>query len=169
MLKKFIKRKTSYFLLIFIFISFSFLTQKIFAQTEVEPWGNITGIRVDGQLMEFETSLRVINNDWSQIKATAQEHQQPKFIRDGNKQTITTKIDSFYFKENVTENIPQHEAKINVQFTSKKDTDSSLLYFCIQLPAVYYKNGSVIITNQNKQINMLYHHLIKIYRQLQQQ
>ncbi|HYJ64939.1 MAG TPA: hypothetical protein VEV62_14430, partial [Parafilimonas sp.] len=151
MLKKFIKRKTSYFLLIFIFISFNFLTQKIFAQTEVEPWGNITGIRIDGQLMEFETSLRVINNDWSQIKATAQEHQQPKFIRDGNKQTITTKIDSFYFKENVIENIPQHEAKIIVGFTSKKSTDSTQLYFCIQLPAVYYKNGSVIITNQNKQ------------------
>jgi len=151
MLKKFIKRKTSYCLFIFISISFNFLTQKIFAQTEVEPWGNITGIRIDGQLMEFETSLRVINNDWSQIKATAQEHQQPKFIRDGNKQTITTKIDSFYFKENVIENIPQHEAKIIVGFTSKKSTDSTQLYFCIQLPAVYYKNGSVIITNQNKQ------------------
>ncbi len=151
MLNKLIKRKTGYFLLIFIFISFNFLTQKIFAQTEVEPWGNITGIRVDGQLMEFETSLQVINNDWSQIRATAQEHQQPKFIRDGNKQTITTKIDSFYFKEDVIENVQQHEAKINVQFTSKKTTDSTQLYFCIQLPSAYYKDGSIITTNQNKQ------------------
>jgi hypothetical protein len=146
------KNKTQYYLFAILFISFNFFTQNLFAQTEVEPWGNITGIRVDGQLMEFETSLQVINNDWSRIRVTAQERQQPKFIRDGNKQTVTTNIDSFYFKEDVIENIQQHEAKVIVAFTSKKITDSSGLYFCIQLPSKYYKDGSIEITgnNQNK-------------------
>jgi hypothetical protein len=145
------KNKTRYYLCAILFISFNFFTQNLFPQTEVEPWGNITGIRVDGQLMEFETSLQVINNNWSQIRATAQERQQPKFIREGNKQTITTNIDSFYFKEDVIENIPQHEAKVIVRFTSKKTTDSSQLYFCIQLPSKYYNDGNIeVASNQNK-------------------
>lgn len=145
------KNKTRYYLFAILFISFHFFTQELFAQTEVEPWGNITGIRVDGQLMEFETSLQVINNDWSQVRATAQERQQPKFIRDGNKQTITTKIDSFYFKEDVIENIQHHEAKVIVGFSSKKTTDSLQLYFCVQPPSKYYNNGSIeIANNQNK-------------------
>ncbi len=151
-LNKFIKRIKARFCII-LCLSPGFFTQKLYAQTEVEPWGNITGIRVDGQLMEFETSLQVINNDWSQIRATAQERQQPKFIRDGNRQTITTNLDSFYFKEDVIENVLQHEAKIIVGFTSKKATDSSQLYFCIQLPALYFKNGTLDITDDNNQHN----------------
>src|SRR5680860_281674 len=31
-----------------------------FTQTEFTTWGNITGIRVDNQLMEFNTSLIII-------------------------------------------------------------------------------------------------------------
>jgi hypothetical protein len=41
----------------------------IYAQTEMQPWGHITGIRVDGQLREFETSLQVDSN----IKMTERE------------------------------------------------------------------------------------------------
>jgi hypothetical protein len=37
------------------------------AQTEVMAWGNMTGIRVDGELMEFESSFRVVEKDWSAI------------------------------------------------------------------------------------------------------
>ncbi len=37
-----------------------------FAQTEFTTWGNITGIRVDNQLMEFNTSLIIIDDDNSE-------------------------------------------------------------------------------------------------------
>ncbi len=50
-----------------------------YSQTEMEPWGNITGIRVNGQLMDFETSLQVVSNDWKSVKATALERQRPKY------------------------------------------------------------------------------------------
>ncbi len=77
-----------------------------FSQTEMEPWGNITGIRVNGQLMDFETSLQVVSNDWKRVKATALERQRPKYRRRGDAQIVTTQIDSFYFVETVTEDIP---------------------------------------------------------------
>ncbi|RYX81987.1 hypothetical protein EON73_04540, partial [bacterium] len=62
------------------------------AQTEVAPWGNITGIRIDGQLMPFETSLSVMGKD-GKLTSTGKEKQRPKYTRQGNAQLITTNID----------------------------------------------------------------------------
>src|SRR6476620_10968290 len=72
-----------------------------YSQTEMEPWGNITGIRVGEQLMPFETSLQVVSNDWSQVNATALERQHPNYMRNGDTQMVATHIDSFYFIEKV--------------------------------------------------------------------
>ena len=36
-----------------------FSATSLSAQTEVMAWGNMSGIRVDGELMEFESSFRV--------------------------------------------------------------------------------------------------------------
>ena len=35
------------------------------SQPEVYPWGNISGIRVDGELMELNTTLGFVGADWS--------------------------------------------------------------------------------------------------------
>ena len=79
-----------------ILVSICFLQaiffNRAFSQTEVEPWGNIKGIRIDGQLIEFESSLQVVNKDWSRIMATALERQRPKYKRDGTKQIVDTRI-----------------------------------------------------------------------------
>ena len=40
------------------------------AQAELQPWGNLAGIRIDGQLMEFETNISVVKRGWSAIAAT---------------------------------------------------------------------------------------------------
>ena len=66
-------------------------------------WGNITGIRVDGQLMEFESSLRIVEKGWMNYSATGKEKQQPKYDRDGLKQMITTGMKGFQFSEVVEE------------------------------------------------------------------
>lgn len=126
---------------ILIFLLFS-LYPKAYSQTEVEPWGNITGIRVNGQLMEFESSLREVSIDGHTIQATALERQHPKYEREGNKQIVITNIDSFYFTQNVVEDIANSSAKVSVHFTAKKQTDSARLFFCLRLP-VSYVNGKI--------------------------
>jgi hypothetical protein len=55
--------------LVTAFLSSVFIISPVLAQTEVMAWGNLTGIRVDGQLMEFESSLRLVNPDWTKIAA----------------------------------------------------------------------------------------------------
>jgi len=85
------------FSLAFTLILFTFLP--VFSQIEIAPWGNITGIIIDGQLMEFESNLSVVQKDWSHITATGKERQRPKYTRNGDEQIVSTNIDSLYFTE----------------------------------------------------------------------
>ena len=62
--------------LLLCLLSMSF--SRAVAQAEVEPWGNMNGIRVDGQLMAFSSSLRVIGTDGTILNATAKEKQNPE-------------------------------------------------------------------------------------------
>jgi hypothetical protein len=119
------------------------------AQPEVEPWGNITGIRMDGQLMEFESSLCVVGKDWSTISSTGQERQRPRYSRDGKRQTITTRIDSAVFTEQI-DDAGTGLAKVQISYashgdnqTSHGDNQSQTAYFSIALPGEDYADGSM--------------------------
>lgn len=118
------------------FILFSLFTvsaKKAMAQAEVAPWGNITGIRIDGQLMKFKSSLRLVENNWSTIKATAMERQRPKYMRDGNRQIITTKIDSVNFTE-IVEDTKPGSANVTVQVSSNSPINADGVFFAVALP-----------------------------------
>lgn len=112
------------------------------AQTEVMAWGNLTGIRVEGQLMEFETSLMVAGSDWTNLNATGKEKQRPKYQRDGNTQTVRTELGGVQFVQDVKEN-GRGSAKVTVSATAKADTTLQGVYFSMELPARYYANAIV--------------------------
>ncbi len=82
---------------ILFLVFFIFLPVYMNAQTEVMAWGNITGIRIDGQLMEFESSLRVAGREWTAVNATGKERQRPRYDREGDTQTVTTEVGSVKF------------------------------------------------------------------------
>jgi O-glycosyl hydrolase len=119
-----------------------FMTGLVNAQTEVMAWGNITGIRVEGQLMEFESSFRVIGKDGSVINATGREKQHPKYHRDGQTQTVTTELGGIRFLEIVTDN-GAGKARVSITSTALKDTVVDGAYFCLDIPDRYYSAGSV--------------------------
>src|SRR4028118_405937 len=120
--------KTMYFR-ISIAITFLFLAvQPGFSQAALEAWGNLTGIRVNGQLMEFETNLSVVNRGWSGVKATALEKQRPKYMRKGAQQTVYTSIDSLYFTE-VVEDAETGKAKVRVEVSARTDVDMEGVFF----------------------------------------
>jgi hypothetical protein len=122
-----------------IFISL-FLFHNVYAQPEVEPWGNITGIRIDGQLMEFESSLRVVGKDWSSVDGTAQEKQRPRYSRDGNRQTVTTRVDSLDFTEGV-EDIGEGQARVQITVSARNDNHADGAFFSMALPAADYSDA----------------------------
>jgi hypothetical protein len=117
-----------------------------YAQTEAEPWSNIKGIRIGGQLIPFETNFSLVNNNWSVIKATAQEHQKPKYIRDGNKQIVTTKIDSVSFIETI-EDGQEGMANVNVAVSSNSVVKNDAVFFVLTLPLKSYTQATGIFNS----------------------
>ena len=117
-------------ILLSILLMVLFINQA-YSQAEVEPWGNITGIRKSGQLFEFESSLSVFFAS-GRFTFTAKERQHPHFKRSGDEQIITSNIDSLFFKETVTD-LSAGKAKVKLLLTAHADMDISGAYFCITL------------------------------------
>src|ERR1700761_9407391 len=87
-----------------------------YSQAEVEPWGNISGIRRHGQLFGFESAIKVVNGK-GYVVVTAKDWQHPHFKRDGHSQIITTNIDSLFFKETV-EDLSAGKIKVTVNINA---------------------------------------------------
>ena len=114
----------------------------LYAQPEVMAWGNITGIRVEGQLMEFESSLRIVEKGWMNYSATGKEKQQPKYDREGLKQVVTTGMNGFRFSE-VVEESGTGLASVTLKATAVTDTLVEGVFFCIDLPGKYYSGSKI--------------------------
>jgi hypothetical protein len=119
-----------------------------FGQTELEPWGNIIAIRVDGQPMRFESSLRIAGKDWSDIRTTGREKQKPKYTREGNRQTVTTAIGPIHFTETV-EDAGKGVARVSIQVSCDSTGKADPVYFSLALPEEYYANGSMQVAGGN--------------------
>jgi len=125
----------------------------VLGQTEVMAWGNITGIRVEGQLMEFESSIRVVARDWTRIVATGKERQRPKYDREGDTQSVSTDFGGFRFSQEVKEN-GTGSSIVKIMCTADKDTVITGVYFCIDLPAKYYSTGTLRVNGSSKKQNL---------------
>ncbi len=111
---------------------------------EVMAWGNLNGIRVGGQLMEFKTSLRVVQSDWANFTETGKERrgQRHRYSRSGNTQAVFSIVDSLFFQQTVEETGPSL-ATIAVQCSSRADTNLAGIFYCIELSRADYGSGKV--------------------------
>ena len=128
-------------LCIFSCILFSF-PEKSIAQAELQAWGNLTGIRVQGELMGFETSLRMLGKENTSMTATGKEQQSPKFSRDSGRQVVVTRLGNVQFTETVTD-LAQGIAQIAVRLVPARDTALKGIFFCISLSYTDYEKGSL--------------------------
>lgn len=113
-----------------------------YAQTEVMAWGNMTGVRLDGELVEFESSLRVGNPQGS-MEITGKERQNyPSYHRDGNCQEVTTPVRGVMLRQQVRD-ISRGEVEVSLSAESDTTLKDQQVYLCFELPASRY--GSVII------------------------
>lgn len=115
------------------------------AQTEVMAWGNITGIRIDGQLMEFETSIRAVSKGWAAEDATGRERHKTAYDREGSLQVVTSEIGGIKFTENVKDN-GRGSAVVAINCKGIRDTTLEGIYFCIELPDRQYANAKAVFS-----------------------
>ncbi len=132
----------SLILMISLFLIFNGSIYKLFAQADVTAWGNLRGIRVDGELMKFETSLRVVKKGWFDIIQTAKEKQNPDFSRKGSNVIVTSALDNFPFTE-IVKDSGQGVAKVNYKLTADSNVTMEGVYFCIELPNDEYSNAEI--------------------------
>ncbi|MDR3340510.1 MAG: hypothetical protein LBT25_10555 [Candidatus Symbiothrix sp.] len=113
------------------------------AQPEVMAWGNMTGIRIDGQLIDFESFLAVSEKD-GKTEFTGMERQSPLFTRDGLKQTVTTAIGKIKFTQVVTEKA-KGVVDVSIEMTSDTTLEVDGVYFRMLLPVKYYAEKTLEI------------------------
>ncbi len=134
--------KTTFFT--FTFIA-SFLVISI-AQPEVSPWSNISGIRIDGELMELNTSVGLVGPDWSTQHRTAKERARYQYRREQRTQFSGVEIDSLFWDQSV-EDLGGGAANVRIQFRCEKDTQLMGAFFFLSLPYDQYKSGQVQVLN----------------------
>ncbi|MDT0688975.1 hypothetical protein RM549_04215 [Salegentibacter sp. F188] len=102
------------------------------AQAEFTTWGNMTGIRVDNQLMEFSTSLAIVNKN-DRTWRTRKEGQTIDFKRDGQEKQFSYEMRDIKWT-NYIESTGKGEAEVEVSFSSPTDTLIKGAYFTVDLP-----------------------------------
>ena len=113
-----------------------------FAQAELTAWGNLNGVRIDGQLMKFTSSICLIGPSMTDVTATGKEKQRPIYTRNGNKQVVTTELSQCSFTETVQDN-ERGMATITVKAKAVADTTLTGAFVCFDLPADDYGNASI--------------------------
>jgi hypothetical protein len=142
-----------------IFLSCCLALQAV-AQPVITPWGNIKGIIVNGERMNFETSVRSVKNDWSGCISSERCNWQgtQTYSFSGN----TTSMSHFLqalplnYAEKFTETSP-NSVRVEVSLDATAEIDQAGTYFCFEIPGNEFvggtldifsgrtKNGSVIL------------------------
>ncbi len=116
-----------------------------FSQTEFTTWGNITGIRIDNQLMEFKSSLVLIDKN-KEERITRKEGQQINFKRIEDKKVFSYVMDSIQWNKSLYSD-SKGSTVVDIDFKSTKDTLINGAYFRIQLPEAFDLETKFTITN----------------------
>lgn len=129
----------NFFLFLFLcLITVSFVK----SQPEVYPWSNIRGIRVDGELMELNSTLGYVGADWSAIRKTAKERARYSYNRAGDTQLTHVEIGDFYFDQSV-EDLGAGMANVRISHRIERDTALIGTFFMLELPASKYRDATV--------------------------
>ena len=109
----------------------------LLAQPEVYPWSNISGIRLDGELMELNSSFCVVGSDWSDVQRSAKEEGRYQYQRRGSTQLVSLTLDRFSFNQSVEE-LGAGRASIRIQFHAEVDTAIIGTFWAMDLPSSKY-------------------------------
>ncbi len=135
-----VKLLFSFFVMGFVVLGAS--VEQSFGQAELAAWGNLNGIRIEGQLMNVPTSICLIGPSMAEIARSEKEKQRPIYKREGNRQIVTTEISKFLFTVTVNDT-GTGRAGMNVKTTAVEDTTLSGVFLCFELPVEQYPDAEI--------------------------
>jgi hypothetical protein len=132
------------FLLIICFeflLFFALCINNLVAQAELTPWGSITGFRIEGHLIKFNTSICLIDSSMAGASFTNGDNQRRIYSRKGDNQFISSVLSKFEYKEMV-QDTGRNMAKLNIKV---KAADSILIgiFLYIELPSEEYTGAKI--------------------------
>ena len=133
-------------IILFFVAVYALLSSPAMAQTEVMAWGNMTGIRIDGELMEFESSFRVVETGWSRVFFTARERNTTRFTREGAVAKVNSSV-RFVSFEQLVEDKDRGTVSVSMSWQCDSTRNVEGVYYCFELPAKRYAAGTVKIGN----------------------
>ena len=111
-------------------------------QAVVAPWGNVEGLRVDGEVIPFETSLCAVNGAGAVATRTQKERQRPLYSRSGSRRTVTTRLGPLSITE-VVEDVRPGEITLDVRFTADSAT-TTRGFLCVDVPVEHFGAPRVV-------------------------
>ena len=133
---------TSLITLIFLFNLFSLALP---AQTEVQAWGNITGMRAQGMLHRFETSLCLVGRDWQREWHSAQERVWSQFSRQNDHSSaVEIRMDSFHVVQTVMDS-EEGTAQVNLSTRLHQQEPFVGAFYHFALPASSYAEAEISV------------------------
>lgn len=119
--------------------------------SEVMAWSNITGIRVEGELVDFESSLR-IGVPGGKIEATARERQNKiQYKREGSTQITTTPMHGALITQKVTD-VDRNTVQLSWNVEALENLKEGA-YFCLDFAPKHYATAK--ITAAGKKLSIL--------------
>lgn len=115
--------------------------------TEVMAWSNITGVRLEGELIDFESTLRV-GVPGGEIESTGREKQNRiRYNRDGDTQTTITPMHGAVITQTVTD---VDMSTVNLSWSVEAiETLKEGAYFCMTLTPKYYSDATIKTSGRN--------------------
>ena len=109
--------------------------------SEVMAWSNITGIRVEGELIDFESTLRV-GVPGGEMESTGREKQSRiRYNRDGDTQTTITPMHGAVITQTVTD-VDMQTVDLSWSAEALEDSKEGL-YFCMSFAPKYYSDATI--------------------------
>lgn len=112
--------------------------------SEVMAWSNITGIRQEGELIDFESSLRAGSfTGW--MEATGRERQQNvRYRREGQTQIVDIPLHCAHFHQEVTD-VDMNTVRLSWTAEADKTSDEGA-YFAMSFSPKYYADAKIRIS-----------------------
>src|ERR1700722_12161604 len=129
-------------------ISLLVLCGEVMGQVECSGWGELRGIRVDGQLLPIISTLAIASPRWEQTAQTAHwKTRMPTYARDGGDIVTTGKLGfgrggaGVSYRQTIS-NVEPKVAKIEVEVTADIDLHLDGIYMYVSVPAADFGQGS---------------------------
>lgn len=107
-----------------------FGVSRAWGQAELAPWGNLEGIRIDGEMVPFESSVVMEESGEGREYRSRHYGVAPSFRRDGGTMLCETELEGVRFRKQV-EDTGYGTARMTLEVEALEDLGGREFFFCL--------------------------------------